>query len=869
MEDTLKESEEKYKVLFEVSADGILIADSETMKFLYGNPAICKMLGYSETEIQELGVKDIHPKDSLEHVISEFEAQVKGKKTLAENIPFLRKDGTILYTNINTTAALIDGRKCNVGFFRDITERKQSEKTLRQERRIQKYLDIAGVMLVAINTDGIVTLINKKGCEILGYNEEEIVCKNWFDNFVPKRAKEAVLPVSKQLLAGEIEPAEYYENPVLTKNGEERLIAWHNTILKDDDGNIIGHLSSGEDITERKKAEEELKESEERYRILFEVSADGILIADVETKRFLFANPAVCTMLQHSEEELKEMSVDDIHPKGNLSDVFAEFEAQAKGKKTLAENIPCLCKDGGILYADVNTTSMFIDGRKYNIGLFRDITERKKAEEALKESEERFKALAENSPDVISRQDKSTRYLYVNPAVKKVMGVSAESMIGKTNSELGLSKELEDFWQKKIDKVYKTKKAEVYETKSKFYTREKYFQCISVPEFNSQGKISSILTTARDITERKKAEQEVIRTKEYLKSIINSASEIIIAFNRKGKVTIWNKTAELLTGCKQREVIGMDINKLDLFDNPQELLDNIKSVYDKNEPRWDELVLRTKKDTNRIIRLSYSVIKGEQEQGIGVLIIGENITDEREEHGKLLRGKSYLICDKNNRSALHLFGYLTRSNYNGLYATRADPSNIGSLIDLNNNQVILFSQDKLREFEHISDLDELTVAIKEFTIKHTNSVILLDRIDYFLNRFSFEQFIDSLYKINDIVSNNKAILLVYLNPSFMDTNQLSMIEEELHQLPGHKIDSILIEDELYDILKFVYTQNQKNSMVFFKKISTELLVDKKTVSKRLKILTDQGLVSIKKQGRLKTVYLSEKGKALFFKRQVA
>jgi len=352
-------------------------------------------------------------------------------------------------------------------------------------------------------------------------------------------------------------------------------------------------------------------------------------------------------------------------------------------------------------------------------------------------------------------------------------------------------------------------------------------------------------------------------------NIINSTPQIIIAFNTKGEITTWNKTAELLTGYKQREIIGRDINKLDLFDNPQELLDNIKNVYDKNEPKWDELVLRTKKDTNRIIRLTYSVIKGEQKQDIGVLIIGENITDERKEHGKLLMGNSYLICDKNNISALHLFSYLTRSNYNGLYATRADPGNIDNLIDLTNNQVILFSQDKMREFEHISDLDELTVAIKEFTIKHTNSVILLDRIDYFLNRFSFEQFIDSLYKINDIISNNKAILLVYLNPSFMDTNQLSMIKEELHRLPGHKIDSILIEDELYDILKFVYEQNQKNSMVFFKKISRELVVDKRTVAKRLEILADKGLVSIKKQGRLKTVYLSENGKALFYERHVS
>ena len=89
----------------------------------------------------------------------------------------------------------------------------------------------------------------------------------------------------------------------------------------------------------------------------------------------------------------------------------------------------------------------------------------------------------------------------------------------------------------------------------------------------------------------------------YLKNIINSAPQIIIAFNTKGKVTTWNKTAELLTGYKQREIVGRDINKLDLFDNPQELLDNIKNVYDGNEPKWDELVLRTKNDTNRIIRL--------------------------------------------------------------------------------------------------------------------------------------------------------------------------------------------------------------------------------------------------------------------------
>lgn len=124
-----------------------------------------------------------------------------------------------------------------------------------------QYLDIAGVIFVAINTDGEVTLINKKGCDVLGYDEQDIIGKNWFESFVPENIREVIIPISKKLLSGEIEPVEYFENIILTSSGEERIIAWHNTILKDKAGNIKGHLSSGEDITDRKRAEEEIKAS--------------------------------------------------------------------------------------------------------------------------------------------------------------------------------------------------------------------------------------------------------------------------------------------------------------------------------------------------------------------------------------------------------------------------------------------------------------------------------------------------------------------------------------------------------------------------------------------------------------------------------
>jgi PAS domain S-box-containing protein len=143
-------------------------------------------------------------------------------------------------------------------------QRVRMEEAVREERdRAKKYLDIAGVIFAVIDADGKITLINKKGSEILGYREEEIIGKNWVDNFIPERIKDEVKAVFVRLMAGEIEPYEYFENTVLTKSGEERIIAWHNTILKDESGNIIGTLSSGEDITERNLAEAELNQYRE------------------------------------------------------------------------------------------------------------------------------------------------------------------------------------------------------------------------------------------------------------------------------------------------------------------------------------------------------------------------------------------------------------------------------------------------------------------------------------------------------------------------------------------------------------------------------------------------------------------------------
>jgi len=138
------------------------------------------------------------------------------------------------------------------------------EETLRER---QAYLDVVEVVLVVLDRQGKVRLLNRKGCEVLGYAEGEAIGLNWFRTFSPPREAEQIEDVHHKLIAGEIEAAEYFKNILCTRDGQERLMAWHNTILRDDRGRIVGTLSAGEDITERQAAEDAAKEREALARI--------------------------------------------------------------------------------------------------------------------------------------------------------------------------------------------------------------------------------------------------------------------------------------------------------------------------------------------------------------------------------------------------------------------------------------------------------------------------------------------------------------------------------------------------------------------------------------------------------------------------
>jgi PAS domain S-box-containing protein len=281
--------------------------------------------------------------------------------------------------------------RANSALQREIQERIQAEEALRKERdRAQQYLDVAGVMFVAIDTGGKVTMINRKGCEVLGYPEEEIIGKDWFDSFLPSRVRKEVKSVAQKLLSGEIEATEYYENPVLTRSGEERIIGWDNVLLKDGDGNILGHLSSGEDITERKQAEEALLDSEERYSSLVDNIRLGIFRSTPGLEgHFLEVNPGMEEVTGYSRGELLKMNVTELYVYPEQRTAIIEEAANGAGKVTRELNMRK--KDGTeIVVSDTKFTIRDEDGEiAYFDGVLEDITERKQMEKERSELEQR------------------------------------------------------------------------------------------------------------------------------------------------------------------------------------------------------------------------------------------------------------------------------------------------------------------------------------------------------------------------------------------------------------------------------------------------------------------------------------------------
>lgn len=260
---------DKYRDLVEAAPEMIHTIDRSGM-IIDVNRTVEKRLGLNRDRLVRRSLREIvHPLDRErldDHIDRLFE---RGEDRC--EVRLFDAAGTLCHVELLSSAERdLYSNAVHVGriWMRDITERRKAESDLVRERELErKYLEVADVILLVLDADGRVKLVNRKGCEVLGGTEDDIVGLDWFQNFVPERSRAIGRETLQKLLSGGIDKLREFETPVLTREGRERLIEWHNTVLTDEDGRITGTLSSGLDVTERRRMTRELMEKDSLARL--------------------------------------------------------------------------------------------------------------------------------------------------------------------------------------------------------------------------------------------------------------------------------------------------------------------------------------------------------------------------------------------------------------------------------------------------------------------------------------------------------------------------------------------------------------------------------------------------------------------------
>jgi len=386
-----------------------------------------------------------------------------------------------------------------------------------------------------------------------------------------------------------------------------------------------------EEITERKKAQEELRESEERYRMLFAGAAEGILMADAKTRQFRYANPAICRMFGYAEEEMLRLGLADIHPKESLGRVQADFEAQLRGEMISTE-LPCLRKDGTIFYASISAAGIVLGGPKFNVGFFTDITERRKAEaetKALKKQMEFVLGATKTGLDII---DSGFNMVYIDPEWQKAYGEYEGKKCYKYF--MGSNTACPNCG---VAKALKTKKPVVSE---EILAKEgnRPIQVITIPFQDEKGNWL-VAEVNVDITERKKAEERLLIFSE----AIAGASDCFMLTDGRGNITYINESVCKTFGYAPEELLKMNISKLDV--DPAFAKKIVQEVRAKG--KWSGEVANIRKNGEEFTSsLSAFNIKDEKGNLKGTMGILRDITERKKAEESLKESEKKLREDK-------------------------------------------------------------------------------------------------------------------------------------------------------------------------------------------------------------------------------
>jgi PAS domain S-box-containing protein len=519
-EKNLREQKEILQTILDNIPVMIAFLDSDgTHKWV--NQAWEKNLGWSLAETQSCDVlKELYPDPEYYQYVVDFISKAESRWG---DFRTRRRDGTVLDTTW-TNVLLFDGS--NIGIGMDITERKRAEEALKESE--EKFRTLAESAQCGITIlQGEKTLYNNPAVtSYTGYTEEELEHMNFWDMVRPD-FKELVKERGLSRQEGKPVPARY-EIPIITKSGEERWIDISVGACELNGKPAV--ISTAFDITERKRAETALEKSEKKYRTLVETAQEGIGIVDRD-ENVVFTNQAYADLLGYNKDELVGLNLSQISDKEEFAKFRKETQKRQQGESSRYET-KLYTKTGEPKYFSISATPLHDDRGAFTetLGLLTDITERKRGEEALKESEEKYKFLFEESQAVNLVVGMDGKIIDINKSTLELLGYDKKDVMGKDTIEFIVPEQRETVGEQLARDIEGEQTPQVQvdimgkEGIHTFLFAEGHGTILE------KGRPTGILISALNITEKKKMEAQLIQT-ERLSAVGTLAYGIAHEFN--------------------------------------------------------------------------------------------------------------------------------------------------------------------------------------------------------------------------------------------------------------------------------------------------------------------------------------------------
>ncbi|MEP6703261.1 MAG: PAS domain S-box protein [Acidobacteriota bacterium] len=611
--------------------------------------AAFEMFGYPLEEWltdPEMWVRVIH-EDDRQRVFEETVDSTLTGRLVQYEYRVIAADGTVYW--VRDRGCLIrdsDGKVTHrQGVISDITASKLAEEELQKREKLYRTLakSIPGTGVLLFDRDLRYTLADGEQLKLRNYDREHLEGRTVWEAF-PKDTADEWAAYYNRALSG--------EHVSFERSAPDGWFQIDVVPVRDENEEIFAGMVMWQDIGDRKRAQEDLEDSESRYRNLFENANDIIYVHDLDGN-YISVNQAAERVLGYPRAEALQMNMRQIAAPDHLELAQQKLKKKIKGAEQTGYEMDCITKDGRRLTLEINSTTIRKDGIPTGIqGIARDITERKESERALRESEAKFRTLAETASDAIITIDDRGIISFVNAGTENIFGHSAKSMLGERLTML-IPERLREAHAKSLRRYLGSRKRNVpwkaIELPGLHLEGHEVELELSFAEYDKDGR-RFFTSVIRDITERKRSQEALKESESRFRDLFENANDLIYTHDLQGNFTSLNRAGERITGYPRDEALTMELSEVVA---PEYLEYAQRMRMRKLEgalPTSFELEIIAKDGHRVMLELSTRLIY-QNERPVGVQGIGRDITSRRVAEEKLLHNALHdSLTDLPNRT---------------------------------------------------------------------------------------------------------------------------------------------------------------------------------------------------------------------------